>query len=195
MQTRKLIRLLPALVFTCTPDIVASTITLGFDPTVQTVNVGSSAALQLTAADLVDFAPPALGAFDLSVGFSPSIVSVQSVTFGPDLGGSGEAVFSSTVTPGALRLIGISLLSPADLDALQPDSFVIATINMQVNALGTSTFMVTPNSLSDEFGLAITLTKTETGEVTGVPEPGTLELAIVAGVLCLLACRARLLQL
>jgi len=153
--------------------------------------VGSSAALQLTAADLVDFAPPALGAFDLSVVFSPSIVSVQSVTFGPDLGGSGEAVFSSSVTPGDLRLIGISLLSPADLDALQPDSFVVATINMQVNALGTSTFMLSPNSLSDEFGFAITLTKTETGEVTGVPEPRTLGLAIVAGVLCLVACRAR----
>lgn len=161
------------------PSLKAETITLFFSPLQQTVSVGSLGRVNVMAADLVDFAPPALGAYDFDILFNPAILSVENVTFGQFMGGSDAIESVASAGPGVLRLTGVSLLSAPQLVASQPGSFALSMVDFRVNALGTSDLAFAIHSLSDESASSVVLTKTEMGMITGVPEPPGSSLVLV----------------
>jgi hypothetical protein len=166
-----------AVVVTTAPR--AEAVTIGFVPSSQTVPAGNPAAVDLVVAGLAPSADTALGAFDLDVTFDPALLSFTGLTFGPFLGdpGLGEAVTGfDASTPGMLNLFEVSLLSPAELQALQPVSFVLATLDFAAAAVGSSALGLTLNALADEFGnsLAATLESGSVVVTAPIPEPATL---------------------
>lgn len=142
---------------------------------------GDSIALDLIVSGLGNAGPDSLGAFDISVGFDSSRLALTGYTLGDLLGDVGlvEAIDASAGdTGGAVNVAEVSLLSAPDLDALQPDSLVVATLQFDVINLGPS--IVTQLSvlsgavLGDAFGSPLNVTGLGTASVQGVPVPGTL---------------------
>jgi hypothetical protein len=99
-----------------------------------------------------------LGAFDIEVGFDATALSVTSFSIGSLLGDFDffEAFDDSFVdVDGIVNLAVLSFLFDAELDALQPASFVLATIIFSVDTLdvGSSTDIAFGSIvLSDAFG-------------------------------------------
>ncbi len=80
----------------------------------------------------------------------------------------------------------MSLLLPAELDALQPASFALATLSFDTLAGGTSPLTFSQVVLADAFGATLTGSSVGSGSINVVvPEPGTLLLlgAAMAGFL------------
>jgi hypothetical protein len=156
----------------------AMAITIGFDPTDQTVNVGTPVSVGLTISGLEDFS---LSTFDLGVIFNPSILAFNSVVFGdPVLGDQldvsrlgGNLTSFSVTTPGTLNLFELSIDSEDDLNNFQAGSFTLAMLTFNTLALGTSPLSISINALGDALGNSLTA-DTQGGSVTAVPEPGTL---------------------
>ena len=65
---------------------LAHAVVIGFQPDSSFASTGDSIALNLVVSDLGNFAPDSLGAFDISVGFDPSIFSFTSYSLGGYLG-------------------------------------------------------------------------------------------------------------
>jgi hypothetical protein len=145
----------------------------------------------LIISDLGDFGPDSLGAFDISVGFDSSALSFTSYSLGGFLGDLGlfEAIDSSAGDTGAAINVGeVSLLSVADLDALQPAEFTLATLTFEVADLasGASTELsiMTDAVLANAEGFALRVSSFGSPAVirgaASVPVPGTLLLLLGA---------------
>jgi hypothetical protein len=166
----------------------AQAIQLSISPISQDVPVGSLVSAQIVISELGSGAGPSLGAFDIDIGFNPSVLSFATVTFGDqtlgnqlDLFGLGS-ITSGTPSAGSVNLFQLSLDSAADLDALQAPSFALGTIQFSANGLGTSTLTIHPNSLSDSTGNVLTATVLDGAiSVHAVPEPANVTL-LVAGL-------------
>jgi hypothetical protein len=172
-----------ALVLTST---AVQAVELGFVPPAQEVPVGTSVSVDVVISGLGDFTSPSLGAFDLDIAFDPSILSLSSVVFGPFLGdiSLAEAIASDTPGVGTVNVFEVSFLLDFELDALQPGSFPLVTLNFDTLNSGTSPLTITSATLSDAFGYLLSYTASE-GSVTVTPEPGTwvLMLSGLAGLL------------
>lgn len=149
---------------------------------------GDSISLDLIVSGLGNFAPDSLGAFDITVGFDPTRLSFTDYSFGNLLGdiGLAEAVDTSAGDiGGAVSLTEVSLLPAASLDGLQPDAFVLATLDFDVINLAPSIvtqLSVLPGpTLSDALGMPLSVTGLGSASVTGIPVPGTLFLLAAAG--------------
>lgn len=179
------IALAMGLAFVLTSTAVQA-VELGFVPPTQEVPGGTPVSVDVVISGLGDFAPPSLGAFDLDIAFDPSILSLSSVVFGPFLGDIGlfEAIASDTPGVGTVNVFEVSLLSDTDLDALQPSSFPLVTLNFDTLNSGTSPLTITAATLGDAFGDPLSYTASE-GSVTVTPEPGTWVLMVsgLAGLL------------
>jgi len=151
--------------------LYASAISLSFVPPAQTVPIGQAVSVEVVISDLGD---DEVGDFDLDVSFDPTILTPTTVTFGALLGGPTlfEAVTSFSFLPGVVDFAEVSLLSPADLEALQPDSFTLATLFFDTVGAGTSPLSFTQVILDDAFAQPLTV-QTGSGSVSAVPEPGT----------------------
>jgi len=145
--------------------------------------VGEPLILDLTVSGLAAGAAPSLGAWFINISYDPAVFSIagSGVTFGPLLGDSSvpeaiEGVDAST--PGLVKLNQTSFLPEATLDALQPASFSLATLEFTGVALGTSVFDFTLTDLSDAAFPAnsIAVAGTVTADVSVVPEPSTFTL-------------------
>jgi hypothetical protein len=88
-----------------------------------------------------------------------------------------EALTDFTFMSGAVEFAEVSLLSPAQLDALQPANFSLATITFTALASGTSSLSFLEATVDDAFG-------------NKIPEPGTLVLLCI-GVFGLVGYRLR----
>ena len=158
-----------------------------FVPGSQTIANGASTTVDVTISGLT--ASLALGAYDLDFSYDPSVVAVTGVTFpafpasGLDLGFWGSWWFSDTTTPGVVNLVEVSLESAADLSALQPDGFVLATVSFQGSAPGASLLHYTSVTLADENGFAITDFSVESGIIDVVPETPEFALITAMGLL------------
>ncbi len=99
-------------------------------------------------------APPSVGAFDFDVSFNPGILSPTGVSFGPFLGNPDlfEALTSFALTPVLVDFAEVSLLLPAELDALQQATFTLATLSFDTLALGTSPLTFSQVVVADAFG-------------------------------------------
>jgi hypothetical protein len=164
-------------------------------PADPTVSQGDTIEVDVVISGLDAGAPPSLGTFDLDLVFDPSILVPTAVTFGPFLGDPLvlEAITGFAVLPGLLDFFETSLLLPAELDALQPDSFPLATVSFTAAGPGSTSLIFSELILGDAFGDPLSATPSA-GSVTvtpaPIPVPGTLFL--LAPGLLMLVLRRRL---
>ncbi len=134
----------------------ARSATLGFEPSLQAVSPGEDISVGLVISGLGDYSAPSLGAFDITVGFDPSLLSFSDYTLGPYLGdlSLGEAmdVSSGQVSADSVNLVELSFLDVASLEALQPSSFTIATLTFEGLQAGNASFHFSINAIGDEYG-------------------------------------------
>lgn len=159
---------------------------------------GTDVEVALQISDLVDFAAPSLGVFDLDINFDPAILAPSAVVFGDpilgdqlDLFGFG-AVTAFVFGAGVVNLFELSFDTEADLNALQAGAFTLATLTFAPLAPGTSTLAVSVNALGDAAGvpLGATLVDSSVAVDVAVPEPGGLVL-VGAGLGALAISRRR----
>lgn len=152
------------------------------------VTVGGQVRIDISVSGLVDAAAPSLGTFDFDLGFDAGALTFQSVTFGTglDVLGLGSLQF---VTPGAgtVNLLEVSLDTVDDLNSLQADSFLLATVTFLADAPGTPSFSLKANAFGDAAGAALDFGVTslprlaiQPGGTGQLPEPTTLALLALA---------------
>jgi hypothetical protein len=149
------------------PSAGAAVITL--TPASTPTMPGSSVLVDVSVSDL---GGAVVGGFDLDVGFDPARLSLAGVSFGPALGNpaSFEALTNVSLSPGIVDFSEVSLLGAAQLDALQPASFSLATLSFNAINPGTVAFTLLGTSLlSDAAGRAIPIT-----QAAVIPEPETV---------------------
>lgn len=96
---------------------------------------GAAPAVTITVSGIEALAEPSLGAYDLDLFFDDSVLAFSSVEFGPFLGGPDDSLQTSGVSGGVVDFAEVSLLFPNFLlQSLQPDSFVLATVNFEALA-------------------------------------------------------------
>lgn len=153
----------------------AAMITLGFEPAVQVVPLSQPVAVDVVISGLEDRTAPSVRAFGLDVSFDQTILDPIDVVFGPFLGDRDlvEALTSVAFLPGVVDFAELSLLLPSDLDALQPDTFTLATLSFDTSGLGTSPLIFTQVNVFEAFADSLEVDP-GSGAVSVVPEPGTL---------------------
>jgi len=154
-------------------------------PSSQDIKPGNIATVDLFVSGLDPSGPDSLGAFALDITYDDTILIFTSVDFGSYLGDPsiGEAmVFFDDSIPGVLYLDEVSWLLDTELDALQPDSFTLATAIFTGIDLGSSSLALENVFLSDAFGNSLTAQPINDGSVAvsaaPVPEPATILLLI-----------------
>ena len=167
----------------------ASAALLSLVPDTGVASDGQSVAVDLLVSDLGNAGAPSVGAFSADIFFDMAALSFENYALGGLLGNSAarESVdISSGLSGSTVGLGEVSFLLPATLDALQPDTFVLATLNFTVLSLApgqTTVLAITPGALvSDTFGRGLD-TATARGTITGstpVPAPATLWLMLSA---------------
>jgi hypothetical protein len=185
---RTLVLLVTSGVVLCSAS--AGAIVIGFVPSDQTVGLGATVGVDLVISDLGDFTAPSLGSFDLDVTYDDAILGAPSVMLTSLLGDSsqGETIEGVDLSiPGFIDVFLVSLLSPLELDALQPASFVLLTLTFDAIAQGTSALELTEVLLGDALGAELSATAgsgsiTVQGPGTGVPEPSLAGLLLTAAV-------------
>jgi hypothetical protein len=124
-----------------------ASITFSLDPTPQSVSLGSEATFTLDVAGLGG--GTALGVYDLTLTFDPAVLAYDNVTFGTDLDPDGfgpvQFVFPAS---GSVELFEISVDPSADLLALQPAAFTLATIVFDTLATAADSAVTYPNHRS-----------------------------------------------
>lgn len=133
-------------------------------PTAQSAQVGQSVGVDVVIDDL---GGDTIGAFDLDVNFDPTIVSPTNIIFGTFLGDMNllEALTSFGFLPGIVDVAEVSLLSPLELEALQPASFTLATVLFTTVGVGTSPLRFPQVILDDAFAQPLSVAAVDTGSV------------------------------
>ncbi len=136
----------------------ATAITLEVLPATQTVDQGENFSVDVNISGLGEFSAPSLGAFDVGLGFDPTLLSFNAIEFGPYLGdeAAAEAIVGFDVLSDNLMAFEVSLLLPAELIDLQPGSFRLFTVTFGALAPGTSPLDLTVADLGDENGDLLT---------------------------------------
>ncbi len=153
--------------------VLAATVSLV--PPNQTVNLGDPVTVDVTIAELGSFSAPSLGAFLLEVLFDDSILTFDSVSYGALLGDPLDFFATDIVTtenPGSVSLDEFSFLSDSELDALQPDSFTLATLFFTGSGIGNTMVEIGTFDVSDAVENTI-IPDFQSGSVTVVPVPSS----------------------
>jgi len=124
---------------------------------------------------------PALSAYDLDLYFDASRLAYLDTVVGDGQLGDeldlfdtgGNLIFASLSQPGRLNLFELSLDDPADLNALQADTFRLALVNFAVLQAGETTLDLTINGLADAGGEALSASPASL-TVAAVPLPPSL---------------------
>lgn len=169
----------------------ASAIMISLSPASQTAEPTDMVGLDLMVSGLNSGGADSLGDFDIDIGFDTSALSFMGYSLGTGLGdvGLAEAVdFSFGDLGGLINLSEVSLLFPFELDALQPDSFTLATLDFMVDVLnpGSSTIVFIDQvwAIGDGFGQVLQVdglgdAVIRNPQSVGVPEPQVLALLSV----------------
>ena len=189
MKKHILLTILTAATFLATPAISA---TLSITPSTQTKFVGQSASVD------VELSGSLVGAFDLDVSWNSAIVSFSSIDFSSELGiFNVETLGDFTALANSINAYNVSLLSVAELGALQGDPVLLFTLNFTALSVGISPVNITlVNSLGDENGIQVDPLTIVNGEIKvinrdggEIPEPATY--LLFSGGLAILAVLRR----
>ena len=160
---------------------------IALQPSSTYATTGDSISLDLVISGLGNFGPDSLGAFDISVGYDPGVLTFTSYSLGNFLGNIAlaEAINSSTGNLGsAVNVSEISLLSAVGLDALQPSAFTLATLNFNVTNLAAGTVtqlsLLSGTVLADGFGALLPTMSGAPVSIAAISEPGTAFLLIAS---------------
>ena len=153
---------------------------LSISPAAQTVSAGQTLSVNVLLGGIVS-GTSNVGAFDLHLDFSATVLTPTGVSFGPSLGNPSllEAFASSTLLPGEVQFAEASLLTPAMLAAMQGSSVTLATIGFRATGSGSTMLTFTQTVVDDPLGNKLTITSVP-ASVTAVPEPSGIELAALA---------------
>ena len=157
----------------------AKAATISIIPAGTSADVGDIVTIDIVASGLgAPASAPSLGTYDLTLGFDPLVVSFVDVEWGSGLDVLGLGSIRDLL-PGldVLDIFELSLDSAADLDLLQPSSFLLARLRFLAIGEGSSPLLLSANALSDAGGGDIPA-DTQDGRIR-VPEP-------LSGVLLLL---------
>ena len=162
----------------------AGAVSLSLEPTTSTAGVGDSISLDLRIAGLGNHTSDSLGDFDIEIAYDSTALTFEGYSLAGNLGDLSlfEAIDYSYggYAPGSVGLTEVSLLSSLELDAIQADSFTLATLDFTVDFLssGSSTLIAIDNvwALGDGYGRWLSLDGTSDAHITGVPEPSALVL-------------------
>ena len=132
---------------------------VGFSPDSQNVALGSPASVDLVVSGLGD---DILTGFSLEISYDSSILGFQSFTVGPgptelDPLGLFPVGFLSSGAEISAGIVAVSDLSPAPdliLPVLQPNSFVLGTLEFDTLAAGTSALTISFAQLAGEIGIS-----------------------------------------
>jgi hypothetical protein len=134
----------------------------------------------------------AVGAFSLDFQFAPSLLA--DFSFGPYLGdpAQAEALNDTILDVGQvdLRATSVSVLSNAELEALQPFGFLLGALVVTPLSAGTWTITV-DGVLSDGFGrpLDVSFEGTTLTTETAIPESASV-LLMFSGLVAIMAFRS-----
>lgn len=128
---------------------------------------------------------PAVGDFDIDVLYDPTLMAFSDYTLGPWLGDltALEALdfsFGDPGATGAIDLAEVSLLDPIDLELLQPDTFILATLEFHCLGAGTSSIWIDDSEplltykVGDALGFQLDVTIGDSLTITQTPEPSTM---------------------
>jgi hypothetical protein len=162
----------------------AGAVTLSLEPATSSAGNGESLSLGLVIAGLGDYSSDSLGDFDLDINYDKTVLTFEGYSLSASLGEVSlfEALDYSfgEYAPGTIGLAEVSLLKPWELDAIQPTSFTLATLDFTVDLLGdgvmTQVSIGAVHALGDGYGNTLSLDATTDAVITGVPEPTSLAL-------------------
>jgi hypothetical protein len=175
----------------------AHAIELTLQPASTSVAPGAGVDVSLVISGLGTGGAPSLGGFDLNLSFDPGVLTYGSVTFGDPLLGNQLGLGFPSVDAesadtglGLLNLFSVSLDSVADLEDLQADSFVLASVHFTALGNGLSALTFSDVLLTDALGDTLSLDAIRGGSVRvgvstvpdgGLSYPGTFLMAFGAG--------------
>jgi hypothetical protein len=207
-KLKGLLCLLGALLLYIVNPLPAGALTLSFEPTTQSVTLGSQASVNvMVSQDTPDDNLPVVSTFSFNVNFDSALLSFADLSYGTSLGGPSDSIPWNTPGTGTVGVAEVSMLGINDLMELQDGStpFLLCTLTFDtivagVSPLSFNTIVFGSDSGElDEFGNPIVLALDVnpingsiniTGGTTPVPEPGTL-LLLCAGLLGVLCVRRR----
>lgn len=131
------------------------------------VVTGDNLVVDVSVIGSVAGGPPSIGAFDIDVQYNPAFLRLERIEFGIDLGFLPfEALTNIQLfeLDGILDIAEVSLLSPAELDVLQPADFSIVWIEFIAIQNSEPTIKLPQVLLVDAFG----------NDLVNIPEPSTL---------------------
>jgi hypothetical protein len=128
----------------------AATITL--TPSASVIDVGETVTVNLQISGLTSPGSPSLGAWLADITYNPGVVSITlgDVVFGTNLGFSLNFV---SIAGGVISADDVSLETSDDLNASQPNAFLLASFTFTGVAPGVSLLDFSRLELSDETGL------------------------------------------
>jgi hypothetical protein len=155
-----------------------ASISLGFTSATQTAH-RLEIGLQVSGLDAAT--APALSTYDLDIHFDPSLLSYGGITFGDPLLGNQLDVFnlgSNTIAAeltgiGILNVFELSLDTPADMNACQADTFILATLRFDMLNHGTSALTINVNVFDDADAVALS-PAVQSATITTVPLPSAV---------------------
>ncbi len=166
----------------------AGAATLMLEPAATTVATGDSFTLDLVVSGLGAGVGPSLGNFEVDIAFDPGALSFDGYAFGPLLGdvAAFEAldVGFGEFTPGVVNIALVSLLTAGELIAIQPDTFVLATLAFTASGLapGSSTAIdiAAVFALGDSGGSPVPVDGVSGALISAVPLPAAIWLFMTA---------------
>jgi hypothetical protein len=175
------------------PAAEAGAVSIALLPSLSSVGVGDALGLEVVIAGLGDGVAPSLGSYDLDVSYDPALLSFGSVEFGSLLGGPADSLQSAAGGAGVVDFAELSLLSPAELDALQGGSFTLATLHFTAIGAGASSLSVTQALAGNGVGRPLTVESVAGARVVAgaIPEPAAAALFGLGALALVHSLRAR----
>jgi len=171
-----------------------ATIILSLETSETTIDVGDSVAVDVVLSGLGDFSAVSVSSFVVEVLFDSTVLNFDSESYTGLLGDiPTEADPFTSIAPGSVTLDLLSFLFDFELDALQPESFTLGTLNFSGLSNGVSALSFGSTELIDTdptLPVALVPDAFQTSSVnvasTSVPEPAPVLLMLFGSIAMLM---------